>query len=268
MLWRSPSFSTEELSRLRARFASRDFSARPTLVFSQWLYIEMAAHLQNPKVADLIGAQLAFLEQLPDFLFLHEHPHVLRSEVATALRGAPPDLFIAEGWMIPVGSEEVWRSQLERRDAERAQFIATMTAAQRSFWSQFSMSRGEVVRSLRDHVLSGLALYTASWALDDMQLAFEQLGLPNDPRAWPFPDQLRTLWARAAFGIAYLYQLDLCGRAIDANDFHDWAHYIAAAHADEFVTSDRRQFAIAELCVPPKPKVSGFDEWAKRLLSA
>lgn len=106
----------------------------------------------------------------------------------------------------------------------------------------------------------------ADWALTDMHRSRKKLGLPKDRTRWPAPDVLPTLWCRTAFKAAHVYVINRDGSSIDGNDFFDWCHYTAAAHADVFVTRDRRLRAVARECPAPKPRVMSFEDWARGML--
>lgn len=266
-LWRGSPLTDDESTELRARFLSPDFASRPNIVLSQWLLTEMSARLDHVKVASLIETKLSFIARLPSFLLLHEPMTAMRAEVAAALRGEPLNVFFSEGTRIPIDCEDTWRLEHQRRDEDRAAFAASHERA-RAGLKAGCPDRSKLASKLKSEVLPDLKHVATEWALRAMEADRDKLGLPADSAAWPSPEALPSIWSCAAFQTAYFYVINHDGRAIDPNDFHDWCHYVAAAHADEFVSSDRKLLDIGAACPAPKPVVSTFEEWARRLLAA
>lgn len=93
-----------------------------------------------------------------------------------------------------------------------------------------------------------------------------KIGLPSDETAWPKPQALPSVRERAAHQVMYAHLSTRDQRTPKPNDFHDWCHYSAAVHADDFVTNDSWSKRVGAACPPPKPAVLGFEEWVEQVL--
>lgn len=266
LLGRGTKAAPRDLLRLRRRLASPYFASRPLLIGSQWVFLEMSPGLNSGKVARQNDLEVSFLRTVPDYRVLRAPGHVMKAEIATVLRGAPLKIFLPKGFRLPLNDADTWREDYRLLQNMHRQFVEFQTDAKAGVeteWPGFE-KKLEVSqwfsKPRRGYIV-------ATWTRGMLERTRKELELPRDKSRWPDPALLPTAWCRAAFNAAYAYKVNYANLAIRPNDFLDGCHYAAGAHADDFVTADRRLIGILEECPPPKPNVIQFDDWLDRVLS-
>jgi hypothetical protein len=265
LLWKCKRIPDRDLLRLRRRLCSRQYASRPNLVLSQWLLREMAPRLEHHQVERQISLELDFLASVPSFLLLKAPLDVITSEVHGALTGGSADVFFDEGWEFPLDVVDTWTSELQGLRADGSVFESHARQAVERIHGIFP-DRGALAKRFTKELNDDPDLAVTNTALRTMRESWQRLGLPKDEALWPAPKALPSVWARAAFSTVFAQLSTRDQRKPKANDFLDWCHFIAAAHADDFVTNDSWTRRVAASCPPPKPGVVSFEEWAERVL--
>jgi hypothetical protein len=140
--------------------------------------------------------------------------------------------------------EFVWDAERRQGLEARARFLLQERGMRRALRAE--NSRSELTQQMR-------AWYAVP--LDAVRRMAEHALFQNGLITAVPAERLRTVWAWASYQAARTYLVHRDGRALDSNDLHDQEHYVAAAYADYFVTSDGTFRKIVNECPSPKPRL-------------
>jgi len=265
-LWQSPGFSEIELRRVRRRMCSQLFARRPVMLIGPKIITEMAAFEGRP----LFRKELEYLRSLPTALYARSQFERMKAEVAGFSTGVAANVFLSpeEASAILDGASRyphLWQDERDQLARNKSVFTQSEIIARRAILANAG-EQAAVAGRVKAWFADPNAVVT-DWARTIMRKFRLELGLPSKEEAWPAPSSLPTVWAYAAYMVARIFLVNRDGRKIDENDFADWSHYTAAAHADQLVTDDGRFNAIVQCCPAPKPQAVSFKQWASGILA-
>lgn len=263
----------EDVRRNLCSFASKRIIAIGELVFAELSTIECGAGKHDFDTdRDFVNKQLQFRR------LVKPPGELMRTEVEACLMGRAPDPFVdTHEPFIPCGPEaaQIWWEMRRAMEEDKERFLTWNRKAEGKVndWEPDRVKRSRLLAADWDVDKHGIV---ARWIRGRMQHQRVLLGLPVDKRLWPRPDRLPTLWCYWAYLIARSKVRETSPNPLKLkdSDVADWGHYAAAAHCDEFVTSDgisRRSgdikgfLQIAREAPSPKPEILSLDEWVRRM---
>lgn len=254
------------IEKVRAELCS-DASKR-TIALGQWLFSELS-YIEQGKKRDDFLADMSFVNQLQHLRIFRASGEMMRLEVEAFQRGLVVNPAIAEALPRPIddaGWEQIWSEERRLLTEGKNEFSAWEAEAEQRIARHYPDRKDTAMRLAADWKEDSTGI-VSRLVLRAMRALTESLGLPSDENAWPKPEQLPTLWCNWSFRVTRDIMLNIAEnpRKRQPGDFVDWCHFMTAAHADEFVTSDERFLEIAREAPGPKPEVRSLAEWVARL---
>lgn len=264
--WQERVPQIEGVKQLRRDLCS--FASRRTIALGQWLFSELSYIEQGKRRADFL-ADMHFVNQLQFIQIFRSSGEMMRLEVEAFMRRVEVNPAIANALPRPLDDEEwvrIWSEERTTLTESKAEFARWEAEAEARIALHYP-DREEIARHLaEDWSRDGPGLISRM-VLRAMCALKDSLGLPKAAAAWPRPDQLATLWCNWSFRVTrdMLMHMELKPPKRKPSDFVDWCHFMTAAHADEFVTSDEDLLRFARAAPGPKPEILSLEEWVARL---
>jgi hypothetical protein len=254
------------IAKVRAALCSE--ASRRTIALGQWLFSELSYIEQGNKRDDFL-ADMQFVNQLQHLQIFRASGEMMRLEVEAFSRSLKVNPVIGTALPRPLDDEEwksVWREERRLLTESKSEFGSWEVEAEKRIALNYPDRKDMSARLAADWKVDSSGV-VSTMVLRAMRALTDSLGLPRDETAWPKPEQLPTLWCNWSFRVTRDFMLAMAEnpRKRQPGDFVDWCHFMTAAHADEFVTSDERFLEIAREAPGPKPEILSLEQWVARV---
>jgi hypothetical protein len=263
-------------------------SSPRTIVLGQWLFSELSFLENGDRRANFL-AHMEFLQSLAFIQIVHPPGDMKRLEVEAFLRRDELDPVRATKLPSVNHDTELWAGEREHANEMKTEYLKWEDEADQRLARDEAAGVDAVPPPLRARkaVLTPAEAraqaLTEEWtadregivssvARDQMRKQRESLGLPLDENLWPHPQVLPTFWCDWAYRVTRDLTRAMSpvlkkrkGSERKGSHAIDWGHYMSAAHADEFVTSDEDFLEIIRAAPGPKPEILNLAEWVARL---
>jgi hypothetical protein len=216
-------------------------------------------------------ADMAFVEQLQFLQVFRATGDMRRREVAGFFQGGRVDPVAATRLPLTIDDSALWEQERRQLEELRKTYLVDdeQAEARVEAWHPGRESRAKKLAAEWEADQRGIV---SRWVRKRMLDRRDELGLPRDESRWPAPEQLPNLWCCWAFRITRdaTREISMRSKALKGSERRgshavDWCHYMTAAHANEFVTSDEGFLETARAAPGPKPEILSLEEWVARL---
>jgi hypothetical protein len=245
-------------------------ASKRTIALGQWFFSELAGFENGESRADFL-ADMAFVEQLQFLQIFRSSSDMRRLEVKAFLQGNKPNPVLVTWLPSTVDDPALWEAERRQLDELKVEYLAADIRGDERV-EKWHPGRAARVKRLAPTWARNPHGIVRRWVRTQMRRHRVELGLPRDETHWPPPEKLLNLWCCWAYRVTRdtTREISMRSKTLKGSERRgshavDWCHYMTAAHADEFVTSDNGFLEIARAAPGPKPEILHLTEWVERL---
>jgi len=246
------------------------FASKRTIALGQWLFSEMAGYEGGARRPNFL-ADMGFVEQLQFLQIFRPSGEMRRLEIEAFFRGVEVNPVIATWLPSTTTDPELWKQERQQLEDLKTAYLKWEKGAKHRI-ENWHPGRESRVQQLEPEWKADPCGIVSRWVRKQMRKERTELGLPRDEKRWPHPAKLPTLWCGWAYRITRDMNREISRRSktlkgSERRGSHavDWCHFMTAAHADEFVSSDDDFLEIIRAAPEPKPEILHLTEWVGRL---
>lgn len=265
---RNPAGKIPGIEQVRRDLCS--FAAKRTIAVGQWLFSEMAGFENGDGRADFL-ADMAFVSQLQFLQIFRSSADMRRREVVAFLQRGELNPVIATSLPSLHDDTTLWAEERRQLAELKTEYLIWEDGATQRMEANYPDGEERAQRLAEDWNADRHGI-VARWVRKQMGVQRDSLGLPPQQNLWPPPEKIPTFWCDWAYRVTRdlmrsMSPVIMKRRGSERRGSHavDWCHFMTAAHADEFVTSDQGFLEIALAAPGPKPEILSLEDWVLRL---